>query len=263
MIGFLLLAVCALSGTSALAQTALEIIRLKNRTAEQVMPAIEPLVEKGGSISGQRNTVFIRASAANRAEIKRALDAIDTAPRRLLISVRQDNDIASDETSVGLGARLGGGGNVLRGSVYGTRGDASDRADQQVQTVEGGPAVIRIGRSLPVQMQQLAFGASGVVVSQSLVYRDIGSGFQALATLAGERVTVEISPQQESLSSTQGDGATRSSRIFTTVSGRLGEWIVLGGSGQRSDDSRSSSAPHSTPGSVEQQRVTLRVDAVD
>ena len=259
----LLFAICAVFGSSALAQTALEIIRLKNRTAEQVLPAIEPLIEKGGSLSGQLNTIFIRASAANRAEVKRALDAIDTVPRRLMISVRQDNEVSSSETSVGVGARFAAGGKVLRGSAEGTRGDASDRADQQVQTVDGGQAMIRVGRSLPLQMRELVFGPGGVMVAESLVYRDIGSGFLAMPSLAGERVTVEISPQQESLGPAGGAGAVRFSRIVTTVSGRLGEWIVLGGSGQSSDDSRSSAARYSTRASNERQRVLLRVDALD
>lgn len=259
----LLLVICAILGSSALAQTGLEIIRLTNRTAEQLLPAIEPLVEKGGSVSGQRNTIFVRASAANRAEIRRALDAIDTVPRRLMISVRQDNDVSSEETSIGLGGRPAARGSVLRDSAYGTRGDAAHRADQQVQTVDGGQAFIRIGRSVPLQMQELVFGNGGVVVANSLVYRDIGSGFLAVPVLAGEGVTVEISPQQESLTATEAGAVTRSSRIVTTISGRLGEWMVLGGSGQSADDSHASATRHSTRASLERQRVMLRVDGLD
>jgi hypothetical protein len=263
MIRVVLFAICAIAGLPALAQAGLEIIRLKNRTVEQVLPAIEPLVEPGGSISGQRNTLFVRASAANRAEIKRALAGIDTAPRRLLVSVRQDDDSVAAETDGGLAIRSGGTGNLARGTIYSTRGEAGDRVDQQVQTVEGGRAAIRIGRSLPLQMRQFVYGAGGVVLAESVVYRDIGSGFVALPMLAGERVTVEISPQQESLSTAGGDPAIRSSRIITTVAGRLGEWIELGGTGQSADDAGASGARYSTRTGVERQRVMLRVDALD
>lgn len=263
MIRSLVFALCALFGSSALAQTALEVVRLKNRTAEQVLPAVEPLVEPGGSISGRLNTIFVRASAANRAELKRAIDAIDTAARRLTISVRQDDELATDERSIGGEVRLGRAGAGVRGSAYGTRGESSDRADQQVQTVDGAQALIRIGRSLPLRMEEVIVGAGAVVVSRSLVYRDLGSGFLARATLAGERVSVEISPQHESLSSEQGGAVIRSSRIVTTVSGRLGEWIELGGSQRRAAASRASAARYSTRSRVEQGRVMLRVDAID
>jgi type II secretory pathway component GspD/PulD (secretin) len=263
MIRILLCAFCTIAGLPALAQTGLEIIRLKNRTVEQVLPAIEPLVEPGGSISGERNTLFLRASAANRADIKRALAAIDTAPRRLLVSVRQDDERIASETAGGLAMPSGGAGNPARGTIYSTRGEAGDRVDQQVQTVEGGRAAIRIGRSLPLQMRQVVYGAGGVVLAESVVYRDIGSGFIALPMLAGERVTVEISPQQESVTTSASDPTIRSSRIVTTVAGRLGEWIVLGGSGQSADAAGASGTRYSTRTGVARQRVMLRVDALD
>ncbi len=48
------------------AQQQLEIIDLKSRTAEQVLPQLRPFVEPGGTLSGMNNKIFIRASAANR-----------------------------------------------------------------------------------------------------------------------------------------------------------------------------------------------------
>ena len=54
--------------------------------------------------------------------------------------------------------------------------------------------------------------------------------------LAGDRVTLEISPQYDTPGS-QGYGSVNTQRLTTTVSGRLGEWIELGGSGQQSSSS--------------------------
>ncbi|HVP09134.1 MAG TPA: hypothetical protein VMT02_06400 [Burkholderiales bacterium] len=39
---------------SAWAQGALEVITLRHRTAEQVIPVLQPLLEPGGAIRGQR-----------------------------------------------------------------------------------------------------------------------------------------------------------------------------------------------------------------
>src|SRR5687767_5710474 len=74
-----------------LAQQALEIIPLRHRTVEQVLPALQPLVEPGGTLSGNRGQLFLRASPGNAAEVKRALEAIDRPLKRLLISVRADD----------------------------------------------------------------------------------------------------------------------------------------------------------------------------
>ena len=73
-----------------LAQYSLEIIPLKHSTVEQVLPALRPLVEPGGTLAGQQGQLFLRTSPANVAEIRRALDVIDRPLRRLQISVRSE-----------------------------------------------------------------------------------------------------------------------------------------------------------------------------
>ena len=69
---------------------------------------------------------------------------------------------------------------------------------------------------------------AGVVVSESLVQCDLGTRFVAVPRLGGERVTLEISPRDD----TPGrlPGSVNVQRLLTTVSGRLGDWIELGGS---------------------------------
>ena len=81
-------AVLALFASTACAQNALEIISLRYRTAEQVLPSLRPLLEPGGTISGQGSQLFVRASPANLSDLRLALEVLDTPPRRLLISVR-------------------------------------------------------------------------------------------------------------------------------------------------------------------------------
>jgi type II secretory pathway component GspD/PulD (secretin) len=89
-----------------------------------------------------------------------------------------------------------------------------------------------VGQSLPLPLRQVVLGPNGAVVTDSTVYRDIGQGFYAAPRLAGDRITLEISPQFDTPGN-QGYGSVNTQRISTTVSGRLGEWIELGGSGQQ------------------------------
>src|SRR5258706_7610217 len=87
----LLLAVLWITAAPAFGQNAvLEVIPLKYRTAEQVMPVLKPLLDKNGSMSGMQNQLIIRTTPANLSDLKQVLASIDTMPRRLVITVRQD-----------------------------------------------------------------------------------------------------------------------------------------------------------------------------
>src|SRR4249920_184162 len=86
---FLLLLVFVAS--TALAQGSLEVISLRHRTAEQVIPVLRPMLEPGGALSGQYNQLIVRTSPGNLAQIRAVLDSIDQPARRLTISVRFDS----------------------------------------------------------------------------------------------------------------------------------------------------------------------------
>src|SRR5919109_629862 len=123
-------AVLMLLASAAMAQNALEIITLRNRTAEQVLPALRPLLEPGATLSGQGNQLFVRTSPTNLADLRLALDVLDAPQRRLLISVRFDD--ARDIASRGLGAsgRIG-----ARDSQVEIRAqDARSRSQQREST---------------------------------------------------------------------------------------------------------------------------------
>lgn len=214
----------------------MEIIELRSRTVDEVLPVLLPLVEPGGTLTGMNNQLFLKASAGNRADIKRALAAIDAPQRRLIIRVatdRQSEDSARGARGRGevvLGSRSAAA--EIRASVWDTRSARNESAAQMVQTVDGGQAFIRVGRSLAVPLRQVVVGPGGAVVSDSVVFRDLGSGFYATPRVNGQRVTLEISQQAERQDFRQ-PGGIESQRLSTTVNGRLGEWIELGGTGRQ------------------------------
>lgn len=258
----LLLATCFV--LSARAQQELEILPLRHQTVERVLPALQPLLEPGASLSGMNGQLFLRASPRNRDEIRRALAAVDTPVRRLLIRVAFDRESGEE----GRGAAAGG--SVSLGSrsraaaearVWDTRSARSESAAQIVQTVEGGRAFIQVGRSLPVPMRQVLIGRHGAVVSETLVYRDLAQGFEAVPQLVGDRVTLEIS-QGADTPGRYGPGSGDSQRLATTLSGRLGEWIELGGSGRRATGAEGGAFSVSTGDAREQRSIWLKVEEI-
>src|SRR5512134_1454983 len=135
----------ALTG-AATAQYALEIVPLRHRTVEQVLPVLQPLVEPGGTLSGNRGQLFLRASPANVAEIKRALDAIDHPARRLQISVRFDDAGDRERRELGGSATVGSAGARVTVTAEDSRRFSGERVDQRVQVLEGGRAFISSGQ---------------------------------------------------------------------------------------------------------------------
>src|SRR2546427_6681436 len=124
-----LAAVLAAWAAHSLAQQALEIIPLRHRTVDQVLPALQPLVEPGGALTGQSGQLIVRTSPANLAEIKRALEAIDRPPRRLQVSVRFDHSLEAASQGIEAGGRIvrrGPGGGCRR---EGVRRPSRDRVD--------------------------------------------------------------------------------------------------------------------------------------
>lgn len=233
----LILLMAVLAAASAGARAEVEVIQLKYRNAEQVIPVLRPLIEPGGALTGMQYQLIVRASPANIADIRRVLASLDSMPRRLLISVRQD----AENSSVARGASVAGtvssgSGSSVNARVFDSRGNSDDRVMQTVQVMEGGVAMIQMGQSIPVPARSVTRTVNGVMVTDTTAYRDVGTGFQVVPQLSGDRVTLAINPQRD----TPGPGgAVNVQRAATTVSGRLGEWIALGGSD--SSDTRSGS----------------------
>ena len=289
--GFLrLLAMLVLLPALAHAQGTLEVIQLKYRTAEQVIPVLQPLIPPPGTISGLQNQLIVRTTQANLADIKRVLETLDAMPRRLMITVRQDAALDRERTAAGVSGRLSSGNatttvigrgagsgtievqrgdDVVRGRVDNTRSLESDRNVQTLQVLEGNSAFIRIGQSVPVpQRQVVRTVVNGQIVervSNAVEYRDVMSGFSVLPRVSGDSVTLEVSPQSDTLANpgqNPAGGSINVQRAATTVSGRLGEWIEIGGMAQGAASEQSAILGGTREISSDNRRILLKVEEI-
>lgn len=243
----------------------MEIIELRSKTVDEVLPVLLPLVEPGGTLTGMNNQLFLKASPGNRAEIKRALTALDKPQRRLIIRISTDlqAEAAGSGASAAGQVTLGSSRSAdVRASVWDTRSGRNEQAGQMVQTVDGGRAFIRVGRSLAVPMRQVIVGPGGAIINETVVHRDIGSGFYARPRVNGERVTLEISQQAERADH-RSPGGVAGQHLATTVSGRLGEWIELGGSGRQASSREDGSFTVGTSNRSENRAIWLKVEEVE
>ncbi|MGH8186860.1 MAG: secretin N-terminal domain-containing protein, partial [Steroidobacteraceae bacterium] len=104
---WLALLLCGLA--AAVGAQSLEVIDLKHRRAEELIPVLQPLLEPGGALSGQDYKLFVRASAANVAQLRQALAQLDRQPRQLFVSVRRSTqqEIERERASVAGTVRSG------------------------------------------------------------------------------------------------------------------------------------------------------------
>lgn len=215
----------------------LEVIDLKFRTAEEIIPIVQPLLESGAAISGQDYKLFVRTGSANLAQVRAAIAQIDRQPTQLLVSVRQSTqqEIERERTSASASVRSGDNGIAVNEASPGRSGvtvratDSTSRTSgnsvSSVQVLEGGSAFIAAGSSVPIVTAVAVGGGRRPWLASSTGYRDLSSGFAVTPRVNGEHVILDIEQQAQRV--VGGDIETQ--RLTTQVSGALGEWIQLGG----------------------------------
>lgn len=260
----------------------LEMIPLHYRMAEDLLPVLQPLVPAGAAISGTGDMLLVRADDATVAQLRAAVANLDRAPRQLLITVGQVTGTQGSGTAVRGSGTISTGdvqvgvnqppGSTTGGKVVVRSGTASDglRDVAKVRALEGRETFIALGQSRPFTSTTVA--SSGVyppVVTHSTEYRDVQSGFYATPRLNGDRVTLEISPRQQRVTNQQPEyrhdnmtqgAVVASGSITTTVSGRLGEWIEIGGASTARDGSERGVVTWGTRSDLTQYSAWVKVD---
>jgi type II secretory pathway component GspD/PulD (secretin) len=243
-----------LSLSAAAEEMIMEVIALRHALVSDVVPVLEPLVSPGGTVTGMNDRLIIKSTPENISQLKDVLSSIDRAPRQLRILVRQDvadslearQDAISGsgragDVTVGVpdaghggdGASIGVGGDDynVRYRALSTRGSADSYNSHFVTTLEGRPAWIQTGDSLPVPQQNVYVGPGGTTVQESIAYKDANRGFYVLPRINGQQVTLDIAPQLDRFDQ-RGEYTINRMQADTQVTGQLGEWIHLGGSNE-------------------------------
>lgn len=261
----------------------LEIIELKSGVVSDIVPVLKPLVAEGGTVTGMNNKLIIKTTPSNLKQIKEVLAQLDKAPRRLMISVKQNVDGSLKTSEDGLSGRYHSGnvriespdisnegtiiqgqdsdGNVIRYRTLETRSNIEDRNVFRIQTLEGHPAHINVGNSVPIPTQSAVVTGAGVVVQNGVEYRDVTSGFYVLPRLQGENVTLLVAPRLSRV--TPGQAAIFDiQEVETTATGRLGEWIEIGGTTQHYNNDSRANVIRTKQRGQEARNVLIKVEEI-
>lgn len=267
--------------TAALADYPLKIIPLKHRSAEELIPVIRPMPGQGENVGGMQYQLFVRASDKGLRDIELLLAELDRARKNLKITLQQDvarssgaaSQSISGEGRVGdvrvivppsreSGDRRGIGGveeDGLRYRITRSTGSSQDNSSQFINVLEGAPAFIRVGQSLPYLQRFLVFAGSRVSYRQDTQFLHVTTGFDVVARLYGDQVELEIAPRLSFVGS-EGVQDVRFQELRTTVSTRLGEWVDLGGMTSGRDEISRAIFETASTQSGERRTVRLRVE---
>ena len=220
----------------------LEIIDLQNRPAGEIIPLVKPMLNDNESITGRGFQLILKADAARQVQIRELVSKLDRAAAQLMISVFQGSERDLQALGAAAGIRyqdsatdiqLGstskqpqGSGVAAAARVYGTRAHMQDNPVQSLRVMEGTAGYIETGKSIPYFSGQVYQQNGQRIVESSVDFKDVTSGFYVRPRVNGDRVTLDISPHRDALDT----GGTINTRgAATTISGKLGEWIPLGG----------------------------------
>lgn len=255
-------------------------IELHNRPADEIIPLVKPMLGPADAITGQGFQVFLRAPPDTQAQVKQMIGALDVAPKMLLISVFQGSDrdlralrveggfqAAGGDGDVSIGTSGGRGrgadvhistGNVSGGAnVISTRGRLQDNPIHQLRVSEGSEGYIETGQAIPY-FSGARWVAPGTLVG-GVDYKDVTTGFYVLPRVHGDQVTLQVSPFKQSLSSKRG-GDINTQSAHTTITGRLGEWLPIGGVTQQTQQSRSGIGSYSSTQSRNNESIWIKAD---
>ena len=229
------------SAGTVFADYPIEVIELKSRSYEEILPLVQPFVGSDGTVTGMGNSLVIKAAPERVREIKRLLANFDRPPKRLRIIVGDGEDRARSSSGYRASADINtGNGQVSINSpgypVDGSRGEirlhdrhstTTQSSQQFVQAMEGQPAYISSGLRVPLQTTERYYGGGSPYQRSSTQLHDVTRGFYVVTRVSGDSVTLEIAQHNDQPGRRYGVIDTQ--RVDSVVHGRLGEWIDLGG----------------------------------
>jgi hypothetical protein len=261
-----------------------EVIELRHNLLQDVLPVIRPLMGEGETLTGMNNQLIVKAPPERVRQIRELLNEIDRPPRRLIVTVSNQGDMNRYSRGYSTAADIhAGDGNITvrpgshgretasagiesgdsrgRIGVHDRRAQGGRTVGQHVQVMEGRRAWINAGVQVPVRSRE-GYVAGGVPYERrSITYHDVRSGFYVVPRVSGGVVTLEILQHDDR----PGDRPRtfRTQSTGTTVSGRLGEWINLGGLGNTESDSRRDIGQAASSGMTGGQQIWVKVECVD
>lgn len=202
---------------------------LKNRPAEQIIPALQAMTAKSTTFVADGLHLLMRGDAESIDQVKNLLPGLDRLARLLTISVehldqtvvtrRGTRSISGDDVDSNVQERLS-----EPSKTYQTQHDAQNRRRQTIQIQEGEEGILSATKR--TQTSRIQLDPRGVALDTQ--YDETGAGFSVIAYLRDDHhALVSIRTQRRSQPSTHSN-VTDDAQIATQITVPLDRWVTLG-----------------------------------
>ncbi len=249
----LLIYFCCLLPANLLAESSVRTFQTQ-QPAENLIPTIAPLFSGQARFTARNNLLIVKASESILQEIEQLLKELDQPLHNLIIEVSSfqggyenyQQDSIEGRIKVGSDAAISSrapennnpnvtiqyrkDGSVIK-TTHTRRNRTQNNPDNYtVRTLEGTWAFIQTGQKVPYYSSNYPNIRRGRYYppQHSVELVDVTSGFEVYPMLNGNKVTLKVRPKNNSMSE-QYSGRINTRSADTIVTGRLGQWIYLGG----------------------------------
>lgn len=259
---FVLTFLCFLLPVNLYAESSARVFHTQ-QPAQALIPTIAPLFAEQAKFTATNNSLIVKAPEHILNDIENLLKELDKPLQNLMIEVSSSLDgfdnyqqdsiegrIKIEDDAVirsgtpGYNQRKNSNPNVSvqyakNGSIIKTTHTRRNRTrnnpdSYKIRALEGSWAFIQTGQQVPYYSSQYPYNREDSKRryypprQYSVEMLDVTSGFEVYPVLNGELVTLKVRPKNRSMSHKHPDRINTRS-VDTVVSGRLGEWIFLGG----------------------------------
>lgn len=260
------------------AQDRIEVIALRYRSVEQMLPVLQPLIHANEAISGQGFNLIVRAGPETLKQIREMLQQVDRPIRQMLVQVRfgdlsdEQRNAAQAEVRIEVGQEVQARGRARLEDTHELR---QQNQTQQIRVLEGGQAWIQSGSAIPYRTVQVITQPGRVSIISGQQWISVGTGFNVRPQLHGEKIWLEINPQQMRIESTRESardgrsdwGSNRQSIVqqqaSATIETRLGEWVELAATQNGAQHEQSGILARTRQTQQQEQSIWLKVDLIE
>lgn len=228
------------------AATEFKIITLQHRFAEDILPAILPLIGNEGTASAMQNNLIIRTSPANMAEIEQIITTLDTAHQNLKITINRNKSLSFNGNAAEVSGRKRIGNttiettnsrHIIRNGVALNIENQQSKSNisntQFIQVMDGRDAFISVGQSIPFTSEWINLTQRYLSVQRTTEFIDIDTGFAVRPRIIGDLIELEVTPRFSQMNQS---GNIDFETLTTTISAQRGEWVDLGEIMQQKDE---------------------------
>lgn len=209
-----------------------QVIRLQHRPASEVLPLVEPLLEKGESVVGKESVLIVKAAPERISQLEDIVKVFDTPRIMLKVGVRQENGQVVDGSGVGFSSSGG-----ERTDVQASRhlGNMRHSTENFVRVLDGEGAFISVGKEVPFTKELSVVAGRYNAVARSVEYKSVTTGFWVRPQVVGEKVYLDIAPQLMALGP-KGEETIEFQKLHTQIVLDPGQWVDLAGQMNQADE---------------------------